>query len=356
MKRKRRDSLFPASVFFVYLLVLLLMAGIHTGLLTLMQARGWDNSVQIVVPILYWFVIAIGLTLFTRWRVKQTYDIPMQKLAEATRQVAEGDFSVFVPPLHTVENRDYLDVMIDDFNKMVAELGSIETLKTDFFANVSHEMKTPLAGIQNNAMLLRRGEITDEERLEYTESIIKSVKRQSDLISNMLKLNKLEKQAIVPKAEPYDLCGQLCGCVMQFDALMESGDIEFEADLEDRVIVTADESLLELVWNNLFSNAIKFTPRGGRIVLRQHSLEDGIVVSVSDTGCGMDEETQKKIFEKFYQGDTSHSTEGNGLGLALVLRIMHLLNGDVTVKSEPGKGSVFTVKFPKSVLAERSVK
>jgi len=352
MKRRKKDSLFPVSIFFVYLLVLLLMAGIHTGILTLMEVWKWNNNVQIVVPILYWSAIAVGLTLFTRWRVKQTYDIPMQKLAEAARQVAEGDFSVYVSPLHTAESRDYLDVMIDDFNKMVAELGSIETLKTDFFANVSHEIKTPLSGIQNNAMLLRRRDISEEERLEYAGAIIQSVKRLSDLISNMLKLGKLEKQAIMPKAEAYDLCEQLCGCVMQFDALMESKGIEFEAELEDHVVIAADESLLELVWNNLFSNAMKFTPGGGRIILRQYRSADGIVVSVSDTGCGMDEETQKRIFEKFYQGDTSHSMEGSGLGLALVLRILNLLDGDITVKSEPGKGSVFTVKFPKCLLME----
>lgn len=355
MKRRKKDSLFPASIFFVYLFVLLLMAGIHTGLLTLMEVREWENNIQVVVPILYWSAIAVGLTLFTRWRIKQTYDMPMQKLAEATRQVAEGDFSVYVPPLHTLENKDYLDVMIDDFNKMVAELGSIETLKTDFFSNVSHEIKTPLSGIQNNAMLLSRRNIPEEERLEYAGAIIQSVKRLSDLISNMLRLNKLEKQAIVPKAEPYDLCEQLCGCVMQFDALMENKGIEFEAELEDHAVITADENLLEMVWNNLFSNAMKFTSKGGKVILRQHRSADGIVVSVSDTGCGMDEEMQKKIFEKFYQGDTSHSTEGNGLGLALVSRILQLLDGDVIVESESGKGTVFTVKLPKSVLVERSV-
>lgn len=216
-------------------------------------------------------------------------------------------------------------------------------------------MKTPLSGIQNNAMLLHRRNITEEERLEYAGAIIQSVKCLSDLISNMLRLNKLEKQAIVPQAEAYDLCEQLCGCVMQFDALMESKGIEFEAELEDHAVITADESLLEMVWNNLFSNAMKFTPEGGKVILRQHRSADGIEVSVSDTGCGMDEETQKKIFEKFYQGDTSHSTEGNGLGLALVSRILQLLDGDVAVKSEPGKGSVFTVRLPKGVLVERSV-
>jgi signal transduction histidine kinase len=354
MNRKKNKSLFPPSIFFVYLLVLLVMAGVHTGLLTLMEKLGWNDTIQIILPVVYWSIIAAGLTIFTRWRIQKTYDIPVQRLAKAAQQVAEGDFSIYVPTMHTAENKDYLDRLIDDFNKMVAELGSMETLKTDFFANVSHEFKTPLAGIQNNAMLLQRKNISEKEQWECADAIVESTRRLSDLISNMLKLNKLEKQTIVPKAEPYDLCEQLCECVIQFDGIMEKKEIEFEADLEDQAVIAADESLMELVWNNLLSNAIKFTPDGGSIVLHQHTDADGIIVSVSDTGCGMDSETQKKIFEKFYQGDTSHATEGNGLGLALVLRVLHLLDCQISVQSELGKGSVFTVHIPLKLLAERN--
>ena len=354
MNRKKNKSLFPPTIFFVYLLVLLVMAGVHTGLLTLMEKLGWNDTIQIILPVVYWSIIAVGLTIFTRWRIQKTYDIPVQRLAKAAQQVAEGDFSIYVPTMHTAENKDYLDRLIDDFNKMVAELGSMETLKTDFFANVSHEFKTPLAGIQNNAMLLQRKNISEKEQWECADAIVESTRRLSDLISNMLKLNKLEKQTIVPKAEPYDLCEQLCECVIQFDGIMEKKEIEFEADLEDQAVIAADESLMELVWNNLLSNAIKFTPDGGSIVLHQHTDADGIIVSVSDTGCGMDSETQKKIFEKFYQGDTSHTTEGNGLGLALVLRVLHLLDCQISVQSELGKGSVFTVHIPLKLLAERN--
>ena len=354
MNRRKDKSLFPPSIFLVFLIVLLVMSGIHTGLLTLMSELGWNDTIQIILPILYWSIIAAGLTIFTRWRIQKTYDVPVQRLAEAAQQVAEGDFSIYVPTMHTEENKDYLDRLIDDFNKMVAELGSMETLKTDFFANVSHEFKTPLAGIQNNAMLLQRKNISEEERQECADAIVESTRRLSDLISNMLKLNKLEKQTIVPKAEPYDLCEQLCECVIQFDDLMEKKNIEFEADLEDQAVIAADQDLMELVWNNLLSNAVKFTPTGGSIILRQHTDADGIKVSVSDTGCGMDENTQKKIFEKFYQRDTSHATEGNGLGLALVLRVLHLLDCQISVQSELGKGSVFTVHIPLKLLAERN--
>lgn len=354
MKRKRREeSRFPSSIFFVYLFVLLLMTGIHTGILTWMEKENWNDTLRIVIVIGYWTVIAGGLTIFTRYRIRKTYDIPVKRLAEAAGQVAKGDFSVYVETVHTAENKDYLDKLIDDFNKMVAELGSIETLKTDFFTNVSHEFKTPLAAIQNNAMLLNRKDISEKERMESAEAVIHVTRRLTSLITNMLRLNKLEKQAILPETRTYDLSQQLCDCIIQFDAMMEKKKIDFEADLEDRTMIIADESLMEMVWNNLMSNALKFTPENGSVKIRQYTDSEGITVAVEDTGCGMDEKTQKKIFEKFYQGDTSHATEGNGLGLALVLRILNLMDCSITVESEPDKGSTFIVHIPVERIERR---
>ena len=236
--------------------------------------------------------------------------------------------------------------MIIDFNKMVEELGSIETLKTDFFSNVSHEIKTPLAIIQNNAELLCM-EKKPEKQKEYAEVIFQTTKRLSELISNILKLNKLEKQAITPVAEEYDLCGQLAECAANYEPVWEKKDIGFDADMEDSVKITADAALMELVWNNLFSNAVKFTEPGGTIKLTEQSDDSEIRVSVEDNGCGMTEETRKHIFEKFYQGDTSHAMAGNGLGLALALRVLQLNDYKIEVESEPGRGSKFTVIIPK---------
>lgn len=339
-------SRFPLSIFCLVLGGLLLTSGVHVGLIVLMNRLALDDIIQTIVPLVYWIGMSILVTLLIIRMTKNTFEKPVQELAAATRKVAEGDFSVYVPPMHTADQLDYLDAMILDFNKMVAELGSIETLKTDFFSNVSHEIKTPLAVIQNTAQLMRDKNLSDEQRAEYAETIERYARRLADLITNILKLNKLEKQAIQPRPEPYDLCAQLAECALLFERRWEEKGIEFEAEIEDQAIIEADASLLELVWNNLLSNAVKFTEQGGSVILRQTSTAGEVEVSVSDTGCGMDEETLAHIFDKFYQGDTSHATEGNGLGLALVLRILRMMGGSITVSSTQGQGSMFTVRLP----------
>lgn len=344
--REVRQSRFPVSIFATVFGVLLLMSGIHIGLIVWVNTVGMNHWVQVLIPLVYWAMVAGGLTLYTRYQMKKAYEIPMQTLAKATSRVAHGDFSVFVPTINTPDKWDYLDIMIMDFNTMVEELGSMETLKTDFFSNVSHEFKTPLAVIYNNAQLLDKEENTEEKRKEYTQNILNASKRLADLIMNMLKLNKLEKQTIQPEPETYDLCRQLCDCALQFEDVWEKKKIEFEADMEEKVMIVADAGLLELVWTNLLSNAVKFTPPGGTVTLTQVSDEDSVTISVADTGCGMDEATIKHIYDKFFQGDTSHSTEGNGLGMALVKRILQLSEGTISVESTVEKGSVFTVKLP----------
>lgn len=340
---KIKENLFPPSLFAIYFGVLLLMSGIHTGLIVLMNKLQWCELAQTTVPMVYWGLVAVGLTLFTREKIKKTYEEPLHRMAEATRKVSQGDFSIYVPTVHTADKLDYLDVMIMDFNKMVEELGSIETLKTDFVSNVSHEMKTPVAIIKNYAQLLQAGKATEEQKEEYVKGIENAASRLSSLISNILKLNRLEHQRIVPEPEEYDVCRQLCESIFLFEDVLEEKEIELDADLEDVAMVRGDASLLELVWNNLLSNAVKFTDRGGSIIVRQTSGDGYVRVAVSDTGCGIDRECLDHIFDKFYQGDTSHSTEGNGLGLALVKRVLELLDGEIQITSEAGKGSTFTV-------------
>lgn len=347
ISRHIKQTRFPTSLFFVLFIVLLLMSGIHTGLVVLITRFEVNVVLQTTFPMIYWAIVATGLTLYTRWRIKKTYDEPMRVLAAASARVASGDFSVYLPPYHTGDRHDYLDVMLMDFNKMVEELGSIETLKTDFFSNVSHEIQTPIAVIQNYAEMLRLGNLSKEQVVEYSESIMQASKKLSSLITNMLKLNKLEKQTIKPICEGYDLCRQLVCCALQFEDLWEQKNIEFVADIEEHVEIFADQELMELVFSNLLSNAIKFTESGGTVTLRQISTIDSVIVEVSDTGCGMSKETSSHIFDKFYQGDTSHATEGNGLGLSLSLRILELMDASISIISTLDKGSTFSVTIPK---------
>ena len=354
MKRSRMDSLFPLSLFFLYLVVLFLMSGVHTGLVTLANEEDWNDLVQISLPVLYWAAVAAGLTFFTRKKMIQTYDRPMKELARAAGQVAQGDFSVYIPPIHTADRYDYLDRMILDFNQMVAELGSLETMRTDFIANVSHEFKTPLAAIQNYAQLLEQPCLSPKEQRACTAAILGSTRRLSALVTNILKLNKLESQQLKPQPVPYDLCRQLSDCALAFEPVWEEKQIEFDASLEDRTVIQADASLLELVWNNLLSNAFKFTPPGGRVTLTQSCRDGWAVVTVADTGCGISPQAQKHIFDKFYQADPSHACAGNGLGLALVRRVLERTGGRITVDSAEGRGSAFTVQLPLGTSAMQS--
>ena len=332
--------------FFISYSVMLLLVGIQTGIVVFPAFFSINPAMQVTIIMGYWAIVAFFFGLITNWQIKKGYDIPMRRLSSAAKKVAEGDFSVYVEPPHTADKYDYIDVMFTDFNVMVQELGSIETLKNDFVANVSHEIKTPLAVIKNYTSALKREDLSPEVREEYMDTIIKATDNLSSLISNILRLNKLENQEIELPAKEYNLCRQLCDCALRFESLWEEKNIEFQADIQEKATILADSNMLELVWNNLLSNALKFTGFGGKVILTQTSEQDAIIVSVSDTGCGMNSEVQKHIFDKFYQGDTSHSGEGNGLGLALAFRIVDKLGGTLSVISEPSKGSTFTVTLP----------
>ncbi len=285
------------------------------------------------------FTVAIALTR------KYVWNKPITKLSEAAKKVTEGDYSVQVPYMRKDGKKDEAEVLIEDFNTMVRELASTEILKSDFISNVSHEIKSPLAVIQSYVQTLKSSDLSEAERVKYLDTIMLATKKLNAMIVNILKLNKLENQSIVSNATDYQLGEQLRQCALGFMELWENKEINFEIDVCD-VTVHHDATLLELVWNNLLSNAVKFTEKGGTISLTSKERDGFVFVTVKDSGCGMSEETVKRIYDKFYQGDTSHSTEGNGLGMAMVKKVLELENGEITVKSELGKGTEFTVKLP----------
>lgn len=339
-------SRFPKSTFWIVLGTLLLTAGVHVGMIVGMNEAQWPELIQVHIMVFYWIGVSVFLTWIIRSRMKVVYDAPLQRISDATKKVAGGDFSVRVYPIHSEEKEDYLDVMIHDLNAMIAELGSIETLKTDFVSNVSHEIKTPISVIQNYAQLLQSGDLSGADRADYARAISDAAKRLNLLISNILRLNRLENQQLAPATAEFDLSGQLTECLLGFENVWEEKGIEVEPQIEDGVTVCSDQELLSLVWNNLLSNAFKFTEAGGTVGVTLKSKDGFAVVSVRDTGCGIPPEAQKHIFDKFYQGDTSHTTQGNGLGLALVKKVLDLTGGEISASSVPGEGSIFTVRIP----------
>ena len=278
-------------------------------------------------------------------RRKLTVDLPVKRITEAAERIMQGDFTVRIKPLKGNLGTDGFNQIIDTINKMAQELSGTETLRTDFIANVSHEMKTPLAVMQNYGTLLQQPGLEEETRIEYAKAVSDSARRLASMMTNILKLNRLENQQIFPQTAAFDLSEQLCRDILQFEDVWEQADIELDTDIEDGVIVKADAELLSLVWSNLLSNAFKFTPPGGTVSVSLSATEHHATVKVSDTGCGMTPDVGAHIFEKFYQGDTSRATQGNGLGLALVKRVIDILHGEISVESAAGKGSTFTVRI-----------
>ena len=290
-------------------------------------------------------LISLGAATIDYIRRKRMVEQPVKQIMAALNQVMLGDFTVRIPPVKEFAGETGFNEIIKAINKMTAELQGTETLRTDFIANVSHELKTPLAVMGNYATMLQQPGIQEEERIEYAKAISHSSRRLAALITNILKLNKLENQQIFPQPQEFDLGEQLCECLLGFEDAWEKKNLEIETDIQDDVRIKSDPELLSLVWNNLFSNAVKFTPEGGTIGVTMTADEKNVVISVSDTGCGISPEVGKHIFEKFYQGDTSHATQGNGLGLALVKRVVDILQGEISVQSTPGQGSTFTVRI-----------
>lgn len=304
--------------------------------------KGFDKSTIALVGILYLLfgcTISSGLIYFVKGRV---YYNKIKVFYDTASKVAKGDFNVRVPVLFD-KPKSEMDYLAVNFNKMLTEISSLENMRNNFVADVSHEIKTPLSVIQGYADLLQNKDLSSEKRNEYTYLLSEAIGTLTNLVTNILKLNKIENQGIVQK-EKYSLDEQLRYCILSFEEKIDEKNISINVDLEE-CYIKSDKSLLEIVWNNLISNAVKYTSSGGEIAVILKKDKGKTIVSVSDTGCGMGEETLKHCFDKFYQGDASHSQEGNGLGLALVNRVVNMLNGEISVESTLGMGTVFTVKL-----------
>lgn len=265
----------------------------------------------------------------------------VRTLSEGINKLAEGNFDVEIP----IRKDEAFSQVYANFNKMCQELKSVQILRNDFVNSYSHELRTPIASINGFAELLLEKDISDIEREEYLKIIIEESKRLSKLSSNTILLSKLSSQKIVTNLEPYDIGEQIRQCCIILSAAWMEKNIEFSCTLPD-VEYVGNRELMQHLWLNIISNAVDHTPQNGEIAI---SIEDGddIVVSIADSGDGMEEETMAHLFEPYFQGDSSRSGKGLGLGLPIAKKITELCGGKITVESKKGEGSLFTVTLPK---------
>ena len=338
------------SVFGVIAFFLLIAATVTVSMFifhVVNKRSAGDRKTIASVMLLTIIFLSLVCTLCDLVRRRVMIDRPTEQILDATERIAAGDFSTRLLPRHRYAKYDQYDVIMENLNTMAAELQKSEVLKTDFISNVSHELKTPLTVIRSYAELLQT-ETDEETRKKYAETLVQAANRLSGLTSNILQLSKLENQKILPEKKKFRLDESLAECILGFEDVLEQKKIELSCDL-DEVEIFSSQSYLELVWNNLFSNAVKFTEKGGVIAITLKKVENNAIVSVSDSGCGISAEAGARLFDKFYQGDTSHAHEGNGLGLALVKKVIDILGGEIFVESEINKGSTFTVTIRDNV-------
>ncbi|MCH9276796.1 HAMP domain-containing histidine kinase [Bifidobacterium amazonense] len=308
----------------------------------------FDRWYLAVAVLVYWLALAVAFAWVIGRQIHERIERPMQEIGEAAGKVAKGDFSVYVAPQHIEGGRDWdsTDQMFADFNTMVAELGGIETMKNDFVSNVSHEIRNPLAVITNYATMMRDVDMDRARREKCARTIISASERLNMLVTDILRLNKLESQTIVSEARDYDLVRQLTDEILALDDLFTEKNVDLDCDIEDAAMVHADPGIVALIWSNVLGNALKYTEPGGHVSLTQRSRGGTVSVAISDDGCGMTPDEIAHMFDKFYQGDTSHAVQGNGLGMAMVKRAVELSCGFINVTSAKGQGTTVTVRLP----------
>jgi integral membrane sensor signal transduction histidine kinase len=269
---------------------------------------------------------------------------PVREVKKAMHRVEKGDFS---QRLEVTGFNGEIDELIESYNKMAQELGGIEMFRENFINSFSHEFKTPIVSIQGFAKQLKKENLSEEKKQEYIDIIISESKRLTNLSSNILMLSKLENQQIITDKTSFSLDEQIRNCILLLEKQWTAKDISFDIDMQE-IQYTTNAEMLSQVWVNIIGNAIKFSPEGSSIRIKLFKEGDVITAEITDRGIGMDQQTISHIFERFYQGDRAHASEGNGLGLPLVKRIVELCNGNIRVESQYGKGTNFIVTLPEN--------
>ncbi|MDE5942847.1 MAG: HAMP domain-containing histidine kinase [Clostridia bacterium] len=289
-------------------------------------------------------VLSLLCTLVDFLRRKYIDSRITDDVVNMTNLLIKGNYSVRLAPRHPYNRYDEYDIIIENLNSLAVELGKTEIMRSDFISNVSHEIKTPLSVICGYASALKSGKLERAEREKYLDALVRASERLSDLVMNILKLNKLENKTVATDLSKFSLDELLRECILDFEEKIDGKNLALDCDL-DEMEIYSDKTFIQTIVNNLLSNAVKFTEGGGKITVGLKGEDGFAVITVADTGAGISPEVGGHIFDKFYQGDTSHAAEGNGLGLAMVKRIIDILGGEISVHSVPEEGSVFTVKL-----------
>lgn len=346
MKGSKLHRAFRRTAFTVFFVLCMLVALFLFLIFLLMRTSVFnitiisENTALIVIcVVLFLLIVSQFFAVFWNYRITK----PLKDISAVMDAVSKGNFDV---QIDTEKLYDEIRALGDSLNKMILELRSIEVMRSDFVSNVSHEFRAPLSAIQGYVTLLSNPALTKEQRETYFTLLSESTRDLSGLVDSVLKLSRLESQNITPKAEPFRLDEQLRRVVLLFESQWAQKEIELDLDLPEYTY-TGNAELLHQIWTNLFGNAVKYTPPHGKIGVQLCPQSDGsAIVRISDSGIGMNKEVRAHIFEKFYQGDTSHRASGNGLGLALVQTACQLTDSTVSVESEEGAGSTFCVHLP----------
>lgn len=339
MTKQKNKNVFSLRFRLVLLVAMELVVSVLVALwVSELLQRFLPNDLDVPL-MLYLIVVSLCVGILVTVFLSRLFFDPIKKLRMAMSKVAEGDFTI---KLHTKSSSREIQDIYSGFNLMTDELHSTEVLQTDFVSNVSHEFKTPLNAIEGYSTLLQDCDNLTPQQQEYVEKIIFNTQRLSSLTGSILLLSKLENQQIPTGKSEYYLDEQIRQTIVALEPVWSEKNLEFDVDMAE-VRYYGNEPLMRHVWSNLLSNAVKFSPRDGMIGIGIEEKADQIIVWVQDNGPGIPEAAMKHIFNRFYQGDSSHKQEGNGLGLSLVDKILRLEGGSITAENCPSGGCKFTV-------------
>jgi signal transduction histidine kinase len=337
--RKHKNVVFTATI--IVVLSLLLSAVLCFGFACLLSYCGIKPASNFFTAT----ILPLGISAIVFFIVFQIFTTRLatteKELRKLLEELAKGNFDVQIP----LTKNKYANKSIEDINKVLTELNSVKLMRTNFISDFSHEFKTPIINIHGFAELLLEEDISTADRIEYAQIIFDESNRLTNMAKNVLLLNKLNTQGIVCNKTRFSLDEQLRTCISPFMREITKKKLQVECNAAETYF-NGDADLLSQVWTNLLSNAIKFSHPSGNLAITLKTEENSIVVEIADEGCGMDEETQKHIFDQFYQGDKSHSTDGNGLGLSIAKRIVEMCNGTISVRSARDVGTTFIVTLP----------